>query len=90
MSKRIRTYRNFNDDSEFLGLSISDLFVCVTVFLVCLSLLKDTNASFLAILLAGLTLGLLVAIRKGKRRKIIRDSLKKNILGRQVYDPRNR
>ncbi len=90
MSRSVKTFRHFNESSEFLNLSIADLFAVVGVFLLCLVFMRETNISILAFAVSAAVMATLVAVRKGKRRKVIRDGLRRFTLGKSVYDPRNR
>lgn len=88
-STYVSTLRSMNEQGEFMNLSMTDIFACLFIFVLSVFTFKTSAYPVLAFLppiLVGLTL---ILIRKQRRRKTIRDFLKKLVMGTEIYDPRN-
>ena len=73
--KRRLPSRVLNDNSVLFGLSFSDLVGCTVVLAISQALLKPFHLEPLALVVFGLSLMLLAAIRLKYRRRYLRDRL---------------
>lgn len=90
MIRELKPSRLLNEKRGFLGLSMIDFGAAIGVFVLSTSLLEGSKYQIVSFFLAAALLLILSPVRLKTRRKILRDLLSYQLMGKVVNDPRKK